>query len=549
MKCLIRSMFCIILGSNTRGSTLDDRDSNDGDLDSTHENDDLRGSTHDEQNDAFKFLPAEISDFESNDESDASESADPTTFCKFTQHSFIRETKRPSFTHHNAVGWLSSSQLDSLTFAPNAQALDSGGFGSGIYVRSSEVASENVSVSQTDTSNSTLQSTKSSNEDNNIAPTTRPSSKSEEYTEVKRTLNQTVLHPKLLMAARSHEIHREEYIRKRQCCPQVFCNDSMALQIGNCETENGPISVHGYTKPKIAYSGAERNCGPRTWLTVGFLQLQHSASLANMAIIHNSMQHNLIDAALCSAHNYFNRSADRPVMTDFEEYLLGLFQQLRNVTDEMSATVMESGCHAKYVLRDAVNRKVPEETRIEIQCQPFLQGDELYLPIDKSSNTPIDDLAEYFRGLGIYNDGPENIEFDLSDELQKKFGLLQKYQIENHKDVIEARIAEQAEPESRFQHYYLFFTKTEGDEFLISNAPTAKGIMSVYQLFLSIIIYFISPRIIGGVSWSHCTSVVQFHDRKTCFLSISKQLLQIRRALKMVKLNLQQTRPPQTQEH
>ena len=373
--------------------------------------------------------PSSITDYERDEVETCNESH---SFKEFAQHVFIRETNRPQFTLHETVGWLTETQLNSLTFAPNAQALDSKDFGSGIYEEDSNDSSKVV--------------------------------------QEKRHLDQTVLHPKVRLAIRSHDRAKKAFIEEQDKCPQVFCNDTVALQIGNCETEGGPLTVYGYAKPRIAYPGAELHCGEKTWMTTTFLQLQHANCLANMCIRLNSSQHDLIDAALSSAHVYFN-SSDCPVMTHYEEYLLGLFQQLRNVTDEQTASLVESGCHAKFVLRDSVNRFVSEDIRKQIHCQPFLQGDQLYLPIDEVESD-VEDLAEHFRRIGIYDDGPENISFERSEEMQEKYGLLQPSQIATQADVVEQRKLDQLEPKPSFKHHYLFLTKDEADKFMAtSNQP------------------------------------------------------------------------------
>ena len=273
---------------------------------------------------------------------------------------------------HKVLNWITDENIDCMSLKPNAQALDSTKAGSGIFEKNVESA---------------------------------------ETVQVTKTLMQPELHQFTIECLVDHEEAKRKAFEESASPPQVFCNNGPWLNVGHCEMENGLLTCHGYGTPENILDGCQEELSDDSWVTVPFLALQHSTTLANMSTIQNSTVHHLLDSAIRSTNTYLEENLGK-VVTPLAEYLIGIVSQIQKVMREQTATCVEQSEHSLYVLRDAATRAADDDLRGRILRQSLIQGDKLYVDCEAAESKTLDKiLAE----LKITEPSPPDIPMEVSD--------------------------------------------------------------------------------------------------------------------------------------
>ena len=409
---------------------------------------------------------------------------------EWNTHNFIDEKRNPTLPAYTMLSLLSREQLDGIAFKANAQLYDSALVGSGVSKDCDVIKEINATaspavvattlMSQLDDPKKKKQPKKSQTEQEaffgalGVASKSRPEDvklelqsqplvQSDDPESVRMYVPQPELHPFVVHDICAHDAARLDDIETNKRCPQVFCNQSDYLNIGNYELEQGEMSHYGYDRPTVSFEGSATNCSEKTWLVSSFLQLQHAASLANLTLSQNSNVHYLLDAGI-EAANLFSRQSRRDPMTPLSLYLLSVIHKIREISREQTATCVEAAEHSKYVLRDALLRHAPEETRSKILAQQFLQGDKIW----EDPSTHPDLLHHYtqkLKDMMIYKPPPPTDPLSLPNNIRNRLRLLTKEQIFSHDKVSKERILVEKEP------FYDWTVKLEDD----TNAYDGEG--------------------------------------------------------------------------
>ena len=351
----------------------------------------------------------------------------PTAVPEWSFTSCLEEHSNPTLTLHYMLYWMPTTKLKSMAFKPNAQAMDSGGFGSGIWKAIEETTDEeeNKAIDHKN-DNSAVQSQPVS------STSTFPSPVEKRMEEVKEYRPQPELHQILVRKVLDHEKNRQDAFEADGRTLEVFCNNHKDLAVGNCEVENPLLPCHGYERPDFVEESVDCFLNS-TDVPTTFGQLQHSTRLSNMATIQNSSVHHLIDAGMIVSEQVFETEPE-PI-TPLSEYLLGILAQIRKVMTEQSATCVELSEHSLYVLRGAVSRPLNEETRKNILLQPLLQGEKLFM----RTTTSVMTLGEKLDEMMVSENPPPDLDTELTKCLTDAFGLLTREQIEEHEECCKSK--------------------------------------------------------------------------------------------------------------
>ena len=230
------------------------------------------------------------------------------------------------------------------------------------------------------------------------------------------------LHPVVLEIVCEQDAQRRRDLRlaERDALPQVHYAHLLGelMELGSFEVENPLLSLYGYVCPATAYEGCELRVDDDSWIATTPLALQHAATLANCALVQNSVMHYSCDSVMAQ----FESQRQMPTMTidPLHVYFANTVRQLQGVLLQQTAQLAAAAQHTKYMLRDAITRCCSHEVRRGILSQPLLQDDKLWVPLDEEPEEY--DFETLMKRHGIRR-APPVVHRDVEEKDKRMLGL------------------------------------------------------------------------------------------------------------------------------
>ena len=331
----------------------------------------------DDAEEPFYFRPPEIGDGPFTSVQDAFHSSEPRTFSAWARYNSISDSKMPKYLPSAVLNLVHMTQLGSIHVKRNCQ-------------------------------------NKQDIEDLEKKDKVKIAESEHRY--------QPDLHPILLeiIAAQDAQRFRDMYAAPVNELPQIHHTPlrSDLHEMGSFEVDDPLLSCYGYIQPEAGYEGMECRVDDSTWISTTPFALQHAASMSNCALSQNSILHYCCDAVMAQFN--MHEGSMTHTIDPLHVYFSQITRLMQQILTQQSAQLTAACQHNKYMLRDALTRCCDHKVRRGILCQPLLQNDRLWEPIERNSLPK--SFADWMEKEDL-RPAPPIIVREIEREHRKSFGL------------------------------------------------------------------------------------------------------------------------------
>ena len=156
--------------------------------------------------------------------------------------------------------------------------------------------------------------------------------------------------------------------------PAVYVSENNALDLYPTDLAHGLLGTWPMAEPPEAVLGMELALNEHSLLTIPFMQLTHSCSLAFASLHLVSAMRCMLEGMAINMEKLLNDELDFP---GFMNSFLRLCIEGEDAQSVLEVFAVESANNAKFALRSAVTRSCPRIYQRFVLSQPLLQGEDI----------------------------------------------------------------------------------------------------------------------------------------------------------------------------